>query len=88
MEYWVHPTGDYALWYYDADGMIYWAIGPSDQVGTLSAYMFAGSAEIANECPTHAGWTWLTHDGTDWVATNDVSVECTGKIRIMLEVFV
>ena len=89
MEYWVISTGDYALWYYDADGMIYWVIGPSDQVGTLSAYLFGDASAVAKECPIHDAFsTWLYSDGTNWVATNDVSIECTGKIRNMLEVFV
>ena len=87
MEYWVISTGDYALWYYDADGMIYWAFGPSDQVGTLSAYLFGDASAVAKECPI-MDLTWITHDGTNWVENNDVSIECTGKIRNMLEVFV
>ena len=88
MEYWVISTGDYALWYYDADGMIYWVIGPSDQVGTTSAYLFGDATAVPKECPVHDPWAWIFHDGTDWVETNDVSIACTGKIRNMLEVFV
>ena len=88
MEYWVISTGDYALWYSPTDSYNYWVLGASDQVGTLTAYMFAGS-EVAKECPIHDAFsTWLYSDGTNWVATNDVSIECTGKIRKMLEVFV
>ena len=92
MEYWVYSVGagSFAIWYYpDTDtGYNWWALGSSDQVGTFAGYMFAGSTEIAKECPTYAGWTWQYHDGTDWVETNDLSLECTGKIRNMLEVFV
>ena len=90
MEYWVSSTGAYALWYYPDTSGNWWAFGSSDEVGTFAGHMFAGSTEIAKECPTYAGWTWQYHDGTDWVwvETNDLSLECTGKIRNMLEVFV
>ena len=87
MEYWVNPTGDYALFYTPTDSNNYWILGGSANVGTLTGYLFAGS-EVAKECPINDAYAWLYHDGTDWVGTNDVSIECTGKIRKMLEVFV
>ena len=85
-EYWVHHDGSFALWLLGGDN--YWAIGPSGYLGSLTIHMFASSTEVTIQCPNHDAWTWSNSDGTEWVVTNDVSLECTGKIRKMLEVFV
>ena len=76
MEYWVSPTGAYALWYYPDTGGNWWAFGSSDVLGNFDGFIFAGSTTL-EECPTHAGWVWQYHDGTAWVETNELSLECT-----------
>ena len=92
MEYWVGPTGEYALWYMHAphqlDSKYIWLIGPISNVGSFTSYMYANSSVLENKCPNNEeGYTWNWNYwnsgiGTwnsgigTWNSTSDFSIKC------------
>ena len=55
MDYFIHSTGEYAIWYFVYDNNIYtWNIGSETDLGTGSSPIKAVSRKLPNKCPNNA----------------------------------
>ena len=83
MDYWVSPTGEYALWYMISGSNYLWMIGGVGQVGTYTGYMFAISATLEKKCPNSEGytWDWNFYNSAigDWDSANNVLIKCANE---------
>ena len=78
MDYWVSPTGQYALWYMSSGSHYYWLIGQISDVGTFSCWMYTVSSVLEKKCPNNDGhtWNWNYWNSNNWSPTNDLSIQC------------
>ena len=55
MDYWVSPTGEYALWYMPSGSSYLWLLGTISQIGSFTCYMYTISSENEKKCPNNEG---------------------------------
>ena len=79
INYWVSPTGEYALWYIISYSTYFWLLGPIDEVGSITCYMFTMSSMNEKNCPNNEGyiWKWNYWNSTisDWIPADDLSIK-------------
>ena len=83
INYWVSPTGEYALWYIISYSTYFWLLGPIDEVGSITCYMFTMSSMNEKKCPNNEGyiWKWNYWNSTisDWIPADDLSIKCANE---------
>ena len=79
MDYYVSPTGEYALWHVISGFTYLWVLGPIAEIGGLNVYMYTSVAE--KKCPNNEGYMldWNSWDGSSWIAANDVYIKCANE---------
>ena len=84
MDYFIHSTGEYAIWYTVYDSNFYmWNIGSEYYLGSDYSAIYAGSRKLPNKCPNNEGYSWswklYDHNTNSWVGTNEVYLKCENE---------
>ena len=82
MDYFVHSTGQFAIWYYVGTGAN-WLIGNLTNLGSTGGNIYTHSKELFNKCPMNNGyvWSWMYRSSmySDWKDTNEVYAKCMNE---------
>ena len=79
MDYWVSPTGEYALWYMISGSSYEWILGPIAEIGSFNAFMYTSVGE--KKCPNNEGYilNWNYANSGSWILAEDFLVKCTNE---------
>ena len=83
MDYWVSPTGEYALWYIHSGSSYFWLLGTIGEVGSFTCYMYTMSSVNEKKCPNNEGYIWnwnYWNSGiSNWSPADDLLIKCMNE---------
>ena len=86
MDYWVHPDGQFAIWYLEINSLDHWIVGLLSKLGSSDdpPYMYSWGNTLEKKCPNNDEgnvWNWMFFDYTTYsnVETNDVDIKCVNE---------